>query len=194
MPFHGYTQEQYARDMLNTFIRHDIDPARVWPQSFNPPDIYQWIAEYPDFGKHAIFLDEDGDSSSNFTADVSRLAGLKARGVNIVSPPFGYLLAIGGPNNDTIVPSSYVGAAKAAKLDLLPYSFERSGPLRMGADGDYYYQRIAPAIKYDGQLYEVLDMLAQEAGIIALFTDWAATVTYYANCFGLTGPDAAKYA
>lgn len=193
MPFHGYTQRQYARDMLDTFIRKGIDPMRVWAQSFNPPDIYQWLAEYPAFGTHAIFLDEDGDTTANFTADVARLASLKALGVNIISPPFDYLLAIGGPNNDTIVPSSYVSAAKAAGLDILPYTFERSGPLHAGANGDYYYQRIAADIDYDGQLYEILDMLAQEAKIVAIFTDWAATVTYYANCFGLKGPDARKY-
>lgn len=62
MPFNGtYTQEQYARDMLDTFIRRGIDPARVWPQSFNPPDIFQWIKEYPAFGAQAIYLDESGD-------------------------------------------------------------------------------------------------------------------------------------
>lgn len=58
MPFLGYTQEQYARDMLNTFIKRGIDPERVWAQSFNPPDIFQWIKEYPAFGKHAVYLDE----------------------------------------------------------------------------------------------------------------------------------------
>jgi glycerophosphoryl diester phosphodiesterase len=40
MPFNGYTQEQYARDMLNTFIKRGIAPNRVWAQSFNPPDIF----------------------------------------------------------------------------------------------------------------------------------------------------------
>lgn len=194
MPFNGYVQEQYARDMIDTFIKHDIAPERVWVQSFNPPDIYQWIAEYPQFGNHAIFLDESGDGPANFTADVARLADLKTKGVNILSPPFGYLLDIGGPNNDTIVPSSYVRVAKEAGLDLFPYTFERSPPLYKGAAGDYYYERIAPAINFDGQLFEVLDMLVQDAGIISIFTDWAATVTYYANCFGLTGPDAGKYA
>jgi glycerophosphoryl diester phosphodiesterase len=39
MPFHGYTQQQYARDMIETFIRREIDPKSLWPQSFNLPDI-----------------------------------------------------------------------------------------------------------------------------------------------------------
>lgn len=32
---------------------------------------------------------------------------------------------------------------------------------------------------------KVLDVLAKEVGIRGVFTDWAATVTYYANCKGL---------
>ena len=40
---------------------------------------------------------------------------------------------------------------------------------------------------------EVLDILAQQVGIKAIFSDWSATVTYYANCFGLSGPNAADY-
>jgi len=46
---------------------------------------------------------------------------------------------------------------------------------------------VADIMHYDGQYYEVLDVLRQ-IGIKALFTDWASTVTYYANCFGLVAP------
>lgn len=42
-----------------------------------------------------------------------------------------------------------------------------------------------PAINHDGDMLEVLDVLAQDVGIKGMFTDWAATVTYYANCKGL---------
>ena len=31
----------------------------------------------------------------------------------------------------------------------------------------------------------LLDVLARDVGIRGIFTDWAATVTYYANCMGL---------
>jgi glycerophosphoryl diester phosphodiesterase len=30
-----------------------------------------------------------------------------------------------------------------------------------------------------------LDVLAKQVGILGIFFDWAATVTYYANCMGL---------
>lgn len=189
MPFKGYTQAQYARDMLNTFIKHGIDPVRVYPQSFNPADIYLWLNEFPEFGKQAVYLDEDGDDPANFTVAVNRLGALKASGVNIIAPPYNYLLAIGGPNNDTIVPSIYATTAKEVGLEIITWSFERSGPLDMvAARDDYYWSSVAPIISYDGQAYEALDVLAREVGVLGIFSDWSATVTYYANCMGLKGP------
>jgi glycerophosphoryl diester phosphodiesterase len=194
MPFNGYTQQQYARDMVEAFIGRGIDPNRVWAQSFNPPDIFQWLAEFPEFGKQAVYLDESGDTPANYTAAVERLPSLKAQGVNIIAPPFNYLLTVGGPANDTIVPSSYATAANEAGLDIITWTLERSGPLAdVAAEMDFYYMSIASATEYDGQLYEILDVLARQIGIKAIFTDWASTVTYYANCFGLTGPVATDY-
>lgn len=194
MPFNGYTQMQYARDMINTFIRKGISPERVWAQSFNPADIYLWLNEFPEFGAQAVYLDEDADDASNFTAAVAKMPGLKANGVNIIAPPYNYLLSIGGPNNDTIVPSPYAIAAKEAGLDIISWSFERSGPLdNVLADDDYYWSSIAPIISYDGQAYEALDVLGREIGIIGMFADWSATVSYYANCFDLPGPVGGSY-
>lgn len=189
MPFKGYTQAQYARDMIKTFISHGIDPARVYPQSFTPADVYLWLNEFPEWGAQAVFLDEDGDDPANFTTAVNRLPALKASGVNIISPPINYLLAVGGPNNDSIVPSDYAITAKNAGLDIIAWSFERSGPLtRVAADDDYYYSSVAPVVHYDGQMYEILDIMGREIGIKGMFADWSSTVTYYANCFGLKGP------
>jgi glycerophosphoryl diester phosphodiesterase len=34
----------------------------------------------------------------------------------------------------------------------------------------------------DGDAYEVLHMLATQVGIVGMFSDWPATVTFYANC------------
>lgn len=185
MPFNGYTQEQYARDMLDTFIKRGIAPNRVWAQSFNPPDIFQWIKEYPAFAKQAVYLDEDGDTPATLANATARLHSLKARGVNIISPPFGYLLTT-TPDNKTIIPSAYATTAKAVGLDIVAWTFERSGPLaNVAKNQEYYYTQIAQGISYDGQEFEVLDILAKQVGIKAIFTDWAGTVTYYANCIGL---------
>lgn len=48
--------------------------------------------------------------------------------------------------------------------------------------GGWYYQSVNSVIKNEGDIYEVLDVLAQDVGIIGLFSDWPGTTTYYANC------------
>jgi glycerophosphoryl diester phosphodiesterase len=186
MPFNGYTQEQYARDMINTFIKRGIAPNRVWAQSFNPPDIFQWLKEFPAYGRQAVYLDEDGDTPATYLTAVARLPSLKSQGVNIIAPPFNYLLTT-SPDNKTIIPSSYATTAKAAGLDIITWTFERSGPLaNVAKNGEYYYSSIAGATHTDGQMYEILDVLAKQIGIKAIFSDWSSTVSYYANCFGIT--------
>jgi len=190
----NYTQEDYARQFANTWINKGIDPQRVWMQSFNPPDIFLWLKEFPEFGRQAVYLDESGDTPENYTAAVALLPSLKAQGVNIIAPPFNYLLQQAGPGNQSIVLAPYAIAAKAAGLDIITWTFERSGPLdQVKANDEYYYSSFEDAVHTDGQFYEVLDILVQQVGIKAIFSDWSATITYYANCFGLEGPQSSNY-
>jgi glycerophosphoryl diester phosphodiesterase len=88
------------------------------------------------------------------------------------------LMALEGSNE--IVPSIYAEGAKAAGLDIITWTLERSGFLKNG--GGWYYQTVAKAINNDGDAYVALDVLAQDVGILGIFSDWPATVTYYANC------------
>jgi glycerophosphoryl diester phosphodiesterase len=99
------------------------------------------------------------------------------------------LIEIGGPNNNSVVPTNYSRAVTAAGLDIIAWTYERSGPLAtVKARGEYYFNSVANIMHSDGQYFEVLDVLVQQIGIKAMFSDWSSTVTYYANCFGLTGP------
>ena len=86
--------------------------------------------------------------------------------------------------NGKIVPSTYAKEAKAAGLNIITWSLERSGPLQKG--GGYYYKSINAIVNNDGMVYELLDALAQQVGVVGVFSDWPATVTYYANCMNLT--------
>jgi glycerophosphoryl diester phosphodiesterase len=88
------------------------------------------------------------------------------------------LLTLDGDNR--IVPSIYAKKARAAGLKIITWTLERSGPL--GNGGGWYYQTIKPAIDNDGDMMTVLDVLVRDVGVIGVFTDWPATVTYYANC------------
>jgi glycerophosphoryl diester phosphodiesterase len=44
---------------------------------------------------------------------------------------------------------------------------------------------VSDAIDNDGDTFTVLDVLARDVGVLGVFSDWPATVTYYANCMGL---------
>ena len=66
---------------------------------------------------------------------------------------------------------------------IITWTLERSGLLEKG--GGWYYQTIKNATNNNGDMLVVLDVLAQDVGVIGVFSDWPATVTYYANCKGL---------
>ncbi|KAF2679886.1 glycerophosphoryl diester phosphodiesterase family protein [Lentithecium fluviatile CBS 122367] len=181
MPFDGYTQEQYAQDLINAYKNKGIDAKRVWPQSFLPDDIFYWIAKEPKFGKQAVYLDERVDTPEGYANATASLPSLAAKGVKVIAPAFFALTKLDAAGK--IIPSEYAIAAKNAGLDIVAWSFDRSGWLNQG--GDYYYQYVAKSVNNDGDMYTVLDVLARQVGIKGIFSDWPATVTYYANCFGL---------
>lgn len=87
-------------------------------------------------------------------------------------------------NNGQIVPSAYAENARAAGLGIITWTLERSGILADGNNG-FYYQTVDPAIRREGDMMTVLDVLAKEVGILGIFSDWPATTTYYANCMNL---------
>jgi glycerophosphoryl diester phosphodiesterase len=185
MPFQGnYSQQMYAQQLIDDYKRHDVHPSRVWPQSFLPDDIFYWIEHEPAFGKQAVYLDERIDTAEGYAAAVASLPDLAKKGVRIMAPPIFALLNTSG--NGEIVPSVYAVAAKKAGMDLISWSLERSGPLKKAAAmKEYYIQSIASVINNDGDIYNIVDALAMKVGIKGLFSDWPATVTYYANCMSL---------
>lgn len=180
MPYEGdYSQQDYARQMLQDYLDAGVSPRKVWPQSFQLEDVLFWINEMPDFADQAVFLDE-----SPITADTASLAymeSLRAQGVKVLAPAIWKMLTLDGRGE--IVPSEYAENARSAGLDMIAWSLERSGPLANG--GGWYYQSVSDAINNDGDMYQVVDVLARDVGVIGIFSDWPATVTWYANCMGI---------
>lgn len=180
MPYEGtYTQEDYAQQMLDEYKAAGVNPRDVWPQSFDIQDIRYWIANEPRFGRQAVYLDDINDPSE--APSLAELQALAAEGVKIIAPPIFALVTLDRHNN--IVPSDYAINARLAGLDIIAWSFERAGPLKNG--GGWYYQSVNDALNNDGDMMNVLDVLAKDVGIIGMFSDWPATVTYYANCMNL---------
>lgn len=175
-----YTQANYAQQMIDEYKAENVKPRDVYAQSFDIRDIRYWIANEPQFGKQAVYLDD-----ANIVAELpsaAQLAAYKAEGINIVAPPLFALLDVDGGGN--IVPSRYARQARAAGLDIITWTLERSGILADGHD-DFYLQTFRPAIRREGDMMKVLDVLARDVGIRGIFSDWAATVTYYANCMNI---------
>jgi len=185
MPFKGgylqqaYSQRDYARQMINEYIEAGVGPEDVWPQSFLLDDVIFWVDQMPEFGKQAVFLDEKPNEPNNVS--MAYMEDLVRQGVPILAPALWKMLTL--DDNQKIVPSEYAINAKAAGLDLIAWTVERSGPLNTG--GGWYHQSITDAINNDGDTFTVIDVLAQDVGVIGIFSDWPATTTYYANCMGL---------
>jgi glycerophosphoryl diester phosphodiesterase len=182
MPFNGYTQQQYAQDLVDAFRKYKIDSSRVWLQSFLPDDIFYWIDNEPTFGKQAVYLDERVDTPEGYANATASIPALAKRGVKIMAPAMFALTKVDDAGK--IVPSEYAIACRKAGLEMIAWSFERSGWLQIEGGG-YYYQYVANVTNNDGDMYNVLDVLAQQVKIKAIFSDWPATATYYANCLGL---------
>ena len=180
MPFDGFTQQAYAQKMIDEYKQARVPARDVWAQSFDKNDVLYWVQNEPAFGRQAVYLDD-----ANTVADLpgaAELASYRAQGIRIVAPPLFALLTADA--NGNILPSQYAANAKRAGLDIITWTLERSGILADGGNG-YYYQTFDHAIKREGDMMQVLDVLANQVGILGIFSDWPATVTFYANCMGL---------
>ncbi|MEO0976047.1 MAG: glycerophosphodiester phosphodiesterase family protein [Pseudomonadota bacterium] len=181
MPFDGFSQSDYAQKLIDEYKAAGIPAEDVFAQSFNLEDVLYWIENEPDFGKQAVYLDGRRGLNpldpSTFSPSMSEL---KEMGVNYLAPPLFVLLTL---EDGKIVPSPYAEAAKAAGLKLITWTLERSGPLNSG--GGWYYQTVGDAIDGDGDMMNVMHVLAQDVGVEGIFSDWPATTSFYASCMGL---------
>lgn len=184
MPHNGLSQEDYAQKLVDEYKAAGVPASDVWLQSFNLEDVLYWIENEPEFGAQAVYLDNTYDVEGFDVNDPATypdsMQSLADRGVKYIAPPIWMLLTL---ENGEIVPSTYAKEIKAAGLKIIAWSMERSGPLTDG--GGWYYQSISDAMTSDAAVYQVLDALAQDVGVSGVFSDWPATVTYYANCMGL---------
>ena len=180
------SQAKYAQALIDEFKRAGVNPRDVWPQSFNLDDVLYWIRSEPRFGRQAVYLD-DVDPSAGFPRlTVAELASIKQNGVKIFAPPIPALLAVDSANLE-LVPSQYALDIKAAGLDIITWSFERADLRRGAAFGGFYaaYDPTGAVVKKDSDMYLTLDALAQDVKVLGVFSDWPATVSYYASCLNL---------
>lgn len=185
MPFDGFSQADYAQKLVDEYKAAGVDPSRVWLQSFNLDDVTYWIENEPAFGAQAVYLMDEYDIEGYSPMDAATwphtMAELKAMGVNYIAPPMWMLLTLDAEGN--MVASELAKAAEAADLGVITWTLERSGPL--GNGGGWYFQTVKEATDTDGDYFTILHALREEAKVVGMFSDWPATVTYYANCMGI---------
>jgi glycerophosphoryl diester phosphodiesterase len=172
MPFNGFTRAQYAQKLIDEYRSAGVPASEVLPQSFERRDVAYWIEHEPEFGARAVLL--DGRALPFGTPRGGLLRRYKASGINLWAPPLFVLLDLDAAGR--IVPSRTARAARAAGLDLITWTLERSGN---------YYRTIDAAITREGDVLEVVDVLARDVGVRGIFSDWPATVSFYAGCTGL---------
>jgi glycerophosphoryl diester phosphodiesterase len=173
----GFTREQFAQRLIDEYRAAGVAPSDVFPQSFERRAVDYWIANEPDYGRQAVLLD-----NVTFAPRTRRLRSYKAAGINFWGPALPGVLEL---NDDgRIVPSRAARAARAAGLEIVTWTLERSGNLTAPNKG-FYYRRIGAAVAREGDVLEVIDVLARGVGVRGIFSDWPATVSFYAGCAGL---------
>ena len=124
--------------------------------------------------------------TQGFVPNSVDFAQRRADGLNIIAPPMFALLASNGEGD--IVPSHYAELAAGEGLDFITWTIGRSGRIVedvLEGGSTFCYQKIFFYVENDGDIYTTLHALAYDVGIVGIFSDWPATVTYYANCMGL---------
>lgn len=180
LPFHGLTREMLAQRLVDEYVAAGVSSSRVWPQSFERRDVEYWLEHTPEFGSQAVLLDDAVWRSGAPSA--RRLARYRAQGIRYWAPPLFLLLDLDRAGQ--IVPSRTARRARDAGLSIIAWTLERSGDLSAG-DSGFYYQTIDDAVNREGDVFTVLDVLAREVGVRGVFSDWPATVSFYASCTGL---------
>ena len=188
MPLQGYTTQNYAQALVDDYKAAGIPPEDVFMQTFEIEHMDHWLAAEPAYAATAVYL-VDPDRVEGFEVQNPATWGeyapqpLADKGIRTIVPP---LFALVTPGRDgDMVASAYAEAIKATGMNIISWSLERSGPISPQNRGGWYYGSVASVAQDDGAIYEMVDTLAHEVGVKGIFSDWPATVTYYANCIGL---------
>jgi len=184
-PANGPSRQQLAQAVRDA----NIDPKRVWLQSFLWEDVGYWLSTAPKFAPQTTWLarnlkmTKDSDVVQVATAEMPSLPQAKSLGLTTVAPPLWALLRSDPNAPGELALTSYANDARGANLDIVAWTLERSGPLSPQSTHPFgYFRTMAGAIHSDADVYRVLDKLVQDVGVAGVFSDWPATVTYYDNC------------
>ena len=144
-----------------------------------------FLVDYDTVNDNILLFDTNGKQLVNREDQLTFFAELRKRSVKIIAPAMPALLAVNGrPRRALAAREGPQGPGlRHHHLDLRA---RRPAPGARRKAGFYYdFDPTGAAIKKDSDMYKALDVLAREVKILGIFSDWPATVTYYANCMGL---------
>jgi len=142
------SQAAYAQAMIDDYKAAGISPAIVWAQSFNKDDICTGSRTIRNSAGRRCFWTTP---MSGRAAQRSGAEGFANQGIRIVAPADVGAADAGCPGQDRA--SQYARDAKAAGLDIITWTLERSGriveevlPTRARpAPRSYYQLRLTPS-------------------------------------------------
>lgn len=173
-----YTRQMFLERVLADYNR--TDPSRVYFQGFEWEDLYH-VAKTP-FGMNTFALDKNWLAMTYSRHQLQKyFQPLVDNGVTAIAPSLSMLLEVDKENN--LVPTLYAKVAKDLGLDIVAWTLERSDALSKG--GGWYYSTISQVLRTDSDVIKVLDVLYEDVGIMAIWTDWPSVATFYANCKGI---------
>ncbi|ETV69533.1 hypothetical protein H257_14769 [Aphanomyces astaci] len=176
----NWTRPAFVQKILDTYKTFSIPPTRVYIQSFFEQDVLYVVRNEPAFANTAVLL--DSMQSMATAPNAATFAAWVDQGIRIWAPP---LFALLDMQHGRLVASQIGLQARRAGLDIIGWSLERQGVLANDVvDDTWYYQSVLPAIHNEGFALEAMHVFVQELQLVGLFSDWAGTPAYYANCVG----------
>lgn len=131
-----------------------------------------------DFGDQAVALHEVNETETEYRA-LHKM--LQENSVKVVAPPLFMMVEYDETSELGMVASPYGTSAKEHGLSIIAWSLERDSP---ALDG-WYWSTLLDLNRTVGDNLALLHVLSEEVGVMAVFSDWPATTTFYANCMGL---------
>ncbi len=171
------SKHEFIDKLIQEYRDAQVDDEDIYIQSFDLDDLLYIIKKYPKLGENTIYLQEN--FSPNFTKDIIDLDALAKQGITTIAPPIWALLALDKDQN--IIPSLYADALKKHHFKIITWSLERE-EISTKKRNIWYYQSIKDGVRKNADILKILYVLDKELGVVGVFSDWPATVTFYKNC------------
>ncbi len=176
-------RERFAQKLLDEYRQYNIPPNRVILQSFEYADIEYWLRNAPN--QPLLYLLRPWEPSVPVTREAFQR--LYQAGVRAVAPPIATLLR--WTPESGLQPTALADAAVQADMKLYAWTLERTDP----TGSDAFDLPGNPLKLGEAYVFPILHALVEQVGVAGVFTDWPATVTYYANCLAPPSPKPAGY-